>query len=296
MAAGPENDPKEPVRLVPKEETVATEASGRRRRRRKRRKDPPKSLDLTRMIPNIVTTLALSAGLTAILFGLQGRWKAAVIAIVIAAILDGLDGRVARLLGKASKFGAELDSLSDVVAFGVAPPMLIYLWTLKDLGDAGWVISVLFAVCCALRLARFNTMLDEPKIGWAQNFFTGVPAPAAAGLAVLPMVVSFQFGESVARHPGVSAAMLLLVAGLMVSHVPTFSMKKVNVPRQRIVLVLLFVGLMAAMLTKLPWLTLSILGGAYLLSIAAAPIQYARLRNRHAGEDGEGNTNSDAGA
>lgn len=291
----------EPVKLVPPSSgeaggdpahdggsgTGGTEPGGRRRRRRRRR-GPPKSLDLTRMIPNMLTTVALSAGLTAILFGLQGRWKAAVIAIVIAGIFDGLDGRVARLLGSASKFGAELDSLSDVVAFGVAPPMLIYLWTLKDLGDAGWVISVLFAVCCALRLARFNTMLEEPKAAWAQNFFSGVPAPGAAGLAILPMAASFQFGDEIARHPWVSAVMLLLVAGLMVSQVPTFSMKKVKVSRQYAIFVLLFVGLLATMLTKLPWLTLGIIGSVYLVSVAVGPIWYLRLRSLHAGDNDAG--------
>ncbi|MCH7958471.1 MAG: CDP-alcohol phosphatidyltransferase family protein, partial [Proteobacteria bacterium] len=126
------------------------------------------------MIPNILTLLALCAGMTAILFGLQDRWEQAVFSLLVAAILDGLDGRVARILKGTSKFGAELDSLSDFICFGVAPAILLYLWTMQDLGRLGWVLVLLFSVCCALRLARFNTNLDEPDLPpWAYNFFSG---------------------------------------------------------------------------------------------------------------------------
>ena len=143
---------------------------------------PPRisGLSFNKLIPNILTMLALCAGLTSIRFGLHGKWDQAVISILLAGLLDGLDGRIARLLHGTSKFGAELDSLSDFVSFGVAPSMLLYFWTMQGAGGIGWALVLLFSVCCALRLARFNTMLGEPDLPpWAYNFFTGVPAPAA---------------------------------------------------------------------------------------------------------------------
>lgn len=153
---------------------------------------PPRirGLSINKLIPNILTLLALCAGLTSIRFAVHGMWKEAVIATVLAAILDGLDGRVARLLQGTSKFGAELDSLSDFVSFGVAPAMVLYFWTMQGAGGFGWALVLLFSVCCALRLARFNTMIGEPDLPpYAYNFFTGVPAPAAAGLVLMPILL-----------------------------------------------------------------------------------------------------------
>src|SRR5262245_10165044 len=178
------------------------------RRPRRRLRDQ----SINRLIPNMFTVLALFAGLTAIRFAGDQRWEPAVIAVVAAGIFDGLDGRIARLLGGATKFGAELDSLSDVISFGVAPAMLLYLWSLHSASTLGWTVAMIFAVCCALRLARFNAKLDEPDpTPWAGQFFTGVPAPAGAGLAMLPMMLSFQFGDSVFRHPAVVGPVLLVV-------------------------------------------------------------------------------------
>jgi CDP-diacylglycerol--serine O-phosphatidyltransferase len=168
---------------------------------------------INRLIPNMLTVLALCAGLTSIRFGLQERWELAVAAIVIAGILDGLDGRIARMLDGASKFGAELDSLSDFISFGVAPALLLYYWTMYAAGGFGWAVSLLFAVCCALRLARFNTKLDNADLpAWTSRFFSGVPAPAAAGLSLLPMVASFQFGAGFFDLPVVAGFVLLSVA------------------------------------------------------------------------------------
>src|SRR5262249_52979257 len=148
---------------------------------------------LNRLIPNMLTVIALCAGLTGIRYALLDKWEAAVIAILVAGILDGLDGRIARLLNGASKFGAELDSLSDFVSFGVAPALPPYYWTLKDRRGIGWALALVFSVCGALRLARFNPRIDNPDLpAWTGKFFTGVPAPAGAGLALTPMVVSFQ--------------------------------------------------------------------------------------------------------
>ena len=153
-------------------------------------KEKRKSQSFNRMIPNILTMLALCAGLTSLRFGMEGKWEAAVASIVVAGVLDALDGRIARLIRGTSKFGAELDSLSDFLAFGIAPAVLLFLWTMKEAGPIGWVLVLLFAVCCALRLARFNTDMDSQHLPvWTKSFFTGVPAPAGGGLALLPIII-----------------------------------------------------------------------------------------------------------
>ena len=182
---------------------------GTRRRNlrpRRVRVRPISGLSINKMIPNILTLLALCAGMTAIRFAINGKFEAAVAAIIVAGVLDGLDGRVARLLKASSSFGAQLDSLSDFVCFGVAPAMLLYIWTMSSIGSVGWVVALLFAVCSALRLARFNTQIgiaDPPS--YAYNFFTGVPAPGAAGLAVLPLCAAFEFGPGFFQSPWLCA-------------------------------------------------------------------------------------------
>lgn len=248
-----------------------------------RPKRPPRirGLSINKLIPNILTLLALCAGLTAIRFAVHGMWKEAVMSTVLAAILDGLDGRVARLLQGTSKFGAELDSLSDFVSFGVAPAMVLYFWTMQGAGGFGWALVLLFAVCCALRLARFNTMLGNADLPpYAYNFFTGIPAPAAAGVVLLPMVASFEFGDSFFARPTVVSVFLLGVAFLMVSTIPTFSFKKVRIPNAWVLPVLLIVGLLAAFLVTEPWLTLVVLGFAYLGLIPISIRAFRRLKRQ----------------
>jgi len=236
-------------------------------------------LSVKRLIPNIMTLLALCAGLTSIRFAVHGLWREAVIATVLAAILDGLDGRVARLLDGTSKFGAELDSLSDFVSFGVAPAMVLYFWTMRDAGGFGWALVLLFSVCCALRLARFNTMIGEPDLPpYAYNYFTGVPAPAAAGLVLLPLILTIQFGDGLFNRPGLVAVVLLGVSFLMVSKIPTYSFKKVKVPNRWVLPILVVVGLLAAFLVTEPWLTLSVVGVLYLASIPYAVASFRRLK------------------
>jgi CDP-diacylglycerol--serine O-phosphatidyltransferase len=236
------------------------------------------ALPLNRLIPNILTVTALCAGLTAILYGFQGKWQWAVAAVAVAALLDALDGRVARLLGGSSRFGAELDSLSDFISFGVAPGILVFQWTLHDLRGAGWVIALVFAVCAALRLARFNTRLDaSDQPAWAANFFTGVPAPAGGGLALLPMILSFEIGEAFFRHPLLNAVMVVLVAYLMISRFPTYSFKRVRVPQRFVVLLLLIFGLLAALVATAPWLTLSALLVVYLCTLPLSLRGHQRL-------------------
>ena len=236
------------------------------------RKKRFRDLSFNRMIPNILTLLALAAGLTAIRFGLDGRWEHAVLAIIVAGVLDGLDGRIARLLKGASKFGAELDSLSDFVCFGVSPALVLYLWTMKDAGRLGWVLVMLFSICCGLRLARFNVMMeDHDAPAWQSRFFTGIPAPAGGGLVLLPMVLSFQVGESFFRQPWVVGIFMLVIAGMLVSTIPTYSFKKLKITRQWILPTMLITGAIAVFLINAPWLTLSVVGLAYICSI---PLSY----------------------
>ena len=246
---------------------------------RPRRPPRLRGLSLNRMIPNILTMGALCAGMTAIRYGLDGRWRAAVVAVLIAAILDGLDGRIARLLKGASKFGAELDSLSDFISFGVAPAVLLYFWTMNKAGDIGWPLVLLYAVCCALRLARFNTMLGGADLPpFAYNFFTGVPAPAAAGLVLLPLVGSFQFPETkFFSGPVLSGVMLVGVSALMVSRIPTFSGKGIRVPHNYVAPVLLMTGVLAAFLVATPWLTILFIGIIYLLAIPVSIRAFRKL-------------------
>ena len=236
-----------------------------RRRQRLRRQS------INRLIPNILTLLALCAGLTAMRFALEQHFQLAVTAIVVAAVLDGLDGRIARLIGATSKFGAELDSLSDFVCFGVAPAVMLYLWVMHGGGRFGWAVVLLYAVCTALRLARFNTALDDTaRPAWSFNYFTGVPAPAGAGLAILPMIASFEIGREWFEHPWLIGLWTIVVSGLMVSRLPTFAFKRLRVPHWMVLPILLAVGVIAAGLAAEPWLTLLVMGCVYVVSIPLA--------------------------
>lgn len=246
-------------------------------------KPPPnlRKLPLNTLAPNILTVCALCSGLTAIRFAIAGQWKFAVGAIVVAALFDMLDGRVARLLKGASKFGAELDSLADFLSFGVAPAVVLYFWSLQHLGNGnpGWLVVLAFSVCTALRLARFNTALDDPdKPVWTGSFFTGVPSPAGGGLALLLMILSFEFESEALRSPVLNAFWMLAAGALMVSRVPTFSFKRLRVPRHNVLPVLLGVGVLVASLANEPWFTISALGFAYLGSIPFAMRAHQRLK------------------
>ena len=209
-------------------------------------------MPLNSLIPNILTMLALCAGLTSVRFALDEKWEMSVIAILAAGVLDGLDGRMARLLNSASKFGAELDSLSDFVSFGVAPGLVLFLWTLESgLGGVGWIISLIFTVSCGLRLARFNSMLEEKQPAWASRYFTGIAAPAGASISLLFMVISFYTGDDFFRSPILNAAWMLFMAFMMASRIPTFSIKRIRIARRFIMLILLLVGGLAAVLASL---------------------------------------------
>lgn len=254
------------------------------------------ALSINRLIPNSLTLLALCAGITAMRFAIEGQWDRAVIAIVVAAVLDGLDGRIARALGATSRFGAELDSLSDFVCFGVAPAVAVYMWSLQELGGLGWALSLLFAVCCGLRLARFNVALDskENMPPWTRDYFVGVPAPAGGGLAIMPLIFGLQFEHSFFASPWLNGVILAGTAGLMVSRLPTFAFKRLKVPGRNVVPVLLAVGAFAAFLISTPWVTLGVTGIVYLASIPYARVVYQRQRSRGGGADEAGNGEEEA--
>jgi len=235
-------------------------------------------LSFNRMVPNVLTLLALCAGMTAIRFAFSGDFQYAAFAIIAAGIFDGLDGRLARLLKATSQFGAELDSLADFVSFGVAPAAVLYLWTMVQLHSVGWAIVLFYAVCCALRLARFNTQLVSETPPWAANFFSGAPAPAGAGLIMLPMFISFEWGDWIARSPYLNAVWISGVALMMISTVPTVSLKRIRIPHHLVMPTLLGVGIMAGFFTTAPWPTLAFVGAVYLGSIPLTVRAAARAR------------------
>lgn len=230
--------------------------------------------------------LALAAGMTSLKFALQGQWELAVFAVVLAGIFDGIDGSIARLLRSASRFGAELDSLSDVVSFGVAPAVVLYLWALSSLGGLGWVIALAFAVCCALRLARYNSALDdddEPKK--KAGFLTGFPAPVGAGLALLPMMLHFEYELELFRSPEFVGVTTTLVALGLVSRLPTFSFRQMIIQREQMVSVLLAVGLVAAAITVYQWIVLVLISFGYLISVPLSVRKYRAFAKARNGED-----------
>jgi CDP-diacylglycerol--serine O-phosphatidyltransferase len=244
---------------------------------------PIRGLSFNKMIPNILTLLALCSGMTAIRFGLEEHYRQAVIAILVAGVFDGIDGRIARLLKGTSEFGAELDSLSDFVSFGVAPALVMYLWSVQSLSSLGWMVALLFTICCGLRLARFNTQIGADLPPYAYNFFTGVPAPAGAMLAIMPMFAAFEWGDWIVRSPYLVGVWVAGVALLMVSTVPTVSVKKFRIPQHLVMPTLLGIGILAAFLTTAPWPTLTLLGLVYLGSIpwterSARPVKAAAAR------------------
>ena len=232
---------------------------------------------LHRLIPNMITIMALCAGLTSIRFTLQGRWEDAVAAIFVAAILDGLDGRIARLLKATSRFGAELDSLSDFVSFGVAPAVLIYQASLFQLQAIGWAIVLIYTICCALRLARFNinSQLGHQANSYDPRFFTGLPSPAAAVLGLIPIIINFEIKKEFVVFPWGWGIWLMVVAILMISRFPTLSLKSFRIKQELISTYLLIGGMVAALIATFPWLVIITLALAYL---AFLPVGYHMYR------------------
>ncbi|HEV3394647.1 MAG TPA: CDP-diacylglycerol--serine O-phosphatidyltransferase [Xanthobacteraceae bacterium] len=229
------------------------------------------------LVPNVITLLALCAGLTAIRLAVEDRLELALAAIVFAALLDGVDGRIARLIKGTSRFGAELDSLADFVNFGVAPALILYFWQLKELKSVGWIAAIVFATCAGLRLARFNVAVEDPnRPAWAANFFVGVPAPAGAITVLLPIYLKF-LGVPI---PSVLTFLYTLaIAILMVSRLPVFSGKKLGtrVPREFVLPVFMLVVLFFALLISYPWIVLTLGTLAYLACLPFGWLSYRRL-------------------
>ena len=258
----------------------------RRYRPRQRRRPRYKGPSFNRMIPNLMTMLGLCAGLTSMRFGLEGRFGAAAVAIAVAAVIDGLDGRLARLLKATSRFGAEFDSLSDFVCFGVAPAFVLYLWSLQRGGAYGYAPCLMFSVCMALRLARFNASLDgAPKPAYAYNFFTGVPAPAGAALALFPLFLGlegkslgWQWLVGIAQFPLFNAAVLIGTAVLLVSTLPIWSFKNFKVRSEYVLPMLLGTGAYAAVALADPWAALAGISVIYLGMLPFSVRSFRRLR------------------
>jgi CDP-diacylglycerol--serine O-phosphatidyltransferase len=241
-----------------------------------------------------MTLLGLCAGLTAIRFALDAHWQQAAVLIVVAAVIDGLDGRLARLLKATSRFGAEFDSLSDFLCFGVAPALVLYLWAMHDLHGLGFMPCLLFAVCSALRLARFNANIVEaplvlggppPKPAYAQNFFTGVPAPAGAGLVLFPLFASLALREwdlpllaDALQHKFVVGIFLVATGALMVSTLPTWSFKNFKVPAEYVLPLLLGAAAYTALLVSEPWAALAFGGLLYGGMLPLSVRSYTRLK------------------
>lgn len=239
----------------------------------------PRGLTLRALVPNAITSAALCSGLTGIRFAIGGDFHSAVLAVLLAALLDGIDGRVARLMKAQSRFGAELDSLSDAIAFGVAPALILYLWSLSVAPRFGWFAALALAVCCALRLARFNASIDLPgQPHKSAGFMTGVPAPVGAGLAFLPLFLWFASGLQLLRAPIVVGPWALLIAFLMISNLPTLGWGALR-PRRAIRLeVIALAGMITVALLTEPWFTLVGICVIYLALMPVGVWRYRRIR------------------
>ncbi len=251
------------------------------------KKATSKSYTLVKLFPNMVTLAGLCVGLSAIRFALNDQWEWAVGFIIIASVIDAVDGKVARMLDATSEFGAQLDSLSDFLNFGIAPPFILYLWVTQEVKGLGWALVLYGAVCCAVRLARFNTDLDtgEERPAWKDRFFTGIPAPAGAMLMVGPMITVFAFKEdfptifhwiSFFENPIFASIYGAVIATLMASRLPTFSFKKLSVPREYLSLVMIAGGLFIIAAIIEPWPTMFAVGIWYYSTLPLSVISYLR--------------------
>ena len=230
------------------------------------------------LLPNALTIFGLCLGLSSIKFALDENYTMSIIAIGFAAILDTLDGRVARLIKGTSKVGKELDSLTDVISFGVAPGFIMYFWSLNEFGKLGWMLVLIYTVCCALRLARFNlTVVDEAET-WKINYFEGVPAPAAAGLVLLPLIFNLSELFNYQNNLAISSFAILFTSILMVSKIPTYSLKRIIIPRNLTIFLLLGIGIYVSLLIFYTFKTLFITGLIYIILI---PISYFHYRKNN---------------
>ncbi|MDR1139768.1 MAG: CDP-alcohol phosphatidyltransferase family protein [Rickettsiales bacterium] len=233
-----------------------------------------RSLPVTKLFPNFITLLGLCSGLTSLKFTFNEQWEFAVIFIIIAAIIDGMDGRIARILKSTSDFGAQLDSFSDFLNFGAAPAFLLYFWKLKEIKVIGWILVMIYVICISIRLARFNVSLNAEQLDWEKFFFSGVPAPICALLSLLPIIITFQSHESeyllfMEQFFNIrnTACYFLAISFFSVSHIPTFSAKYIYIPRSLSYIFVSLFGVFIVFFVSKPWITLPILGVIYTLTI-----------------------------
>ena len=238
-------------------------------------KKTPRSL-----LPNALTIFGVCLGLSSIKFALDSNYAMAVIAIGFAAILDTLDGRVARLIRGTSKVGKELDSLTDVISFGVAPSFIMYFWAINGIGKIGWMLVLIYSVCCALRLARFNLTVIEETESWKINFFEGVTSPAAAGLILLPLILDLSGLLELKNIPLISSAAILITSALMVSKIPTYSLKRIIIPRNFTIFLLLGIGIYLSLIIFYTFETLFITGIIYTMLIPFSFFHYRYLNKK----------------
>ena len=238
-------------------------------------KKNPKSL-----LPNTLTIFGVCLGLSSIKFALDENYTIAIIAIAIAAILDTLDGRVARLIKGTSKVGKELDSLTDVISFGVAPGFIMYFWALNEIDRFGWMLVLIYTVCRALRLARFNLTVVEETQPWKINFFEGVPSPAAAGLVLLPLILNLSGLIQFGNYATLSAITILITSILMVSKIPTYSLKRILIPRHYAIFLLLGIGIYVSLLIFYTFESLFFTGLIYLLLIPISFFHYRHINKK----------------
>ncbi|MGL9762180.1 MAG: CDP-alcohol phosphatidyltransferase family protein [Wolbachia sp.] len=233
-----------------------------------------RSLPVAKLFPNFITLLGLCSGLTSLKFTFNEQWEFAVIFIIIAAIIDGMDGRIARILKSTSDFGAQLDSFADFLNFGAAPAFLLYFWKLKEIKVIGWILVMIYVICISIRLARFNVSLNAEQLDWKKFFFSGVPAPICALLSLLPIIITFQSHESeyllfMEQFFNIRniACYFLAISFFSVSHIPTFSAKYIYIPRSLSYIFVSLFGVFIVFFVSKPWITLPILGVIYTLTI-----------------------------
>ncbi|MCF6110071.1 MULTISPECIES: phosphatidylcholine/phosphatidylserine synthase [Mesorhizobium] len=242
-----------------------------------------REIPMRMVLPNLVTVLAICAGLSGIRFGFEGRFEPAVVMVLLAAFLDGIDGRLARMLKATSKFGAQMDSLADIVNFGVAPALVLYAFLLDQAGSPGWIAALLFTIACGLRLARYNVLdedTDRPQ--WQTEYFVGVPAPAGAVLVMLPLYLYFlRLGVEPSRPAAfIAAGFTVLIAFLLVSRLPVYSGKSLKVPGDKVLPIILGVVLYILLLMTYPWYTLTASVAGYLLFLPLSIRAYSRRAKR----------------
>ena len=232
------------------------------------------------ILPNLLTIIGVCLGISSIKFALDENYNSAIIFIVFAAILDALDGRIARLIKGTTEFGKELDSLTDFVSFGIAPAFILYFWELKNYGKIGWAITLIFSVCCVLRLARFNLTKISEDAEWKVNFFEGVPSPAGAGLALLPLVYELSNLNFNVDIKSMTPFFVVLVALLLISKIPTFSLKKIKISSQLTIFLLFGIVIVFISLIFFTFETLLVIGAIYLLSIPASYYSYKKISKK----------------